>query len=184
MHGLFLSLPHRSPILLLGLLVLSTHSLWAQAPLPLEKIPPRLPDTPAPFASVSEVQILLHLPYRRLPLTFERNQGQTESRMKFFPHYPDDYRLPINTDTAPYPPAKTGELLVKEKDLIGSAPSKWLTFVPTYGNVPHETTFGIENLDHFGHRIPWVGFIILRIAQQAKAHPHVTRLLMVLKPRL
>ena len=26
-----------------------------------------------------------------------------------------------------------------------------------------------------GHRIPWVGSIILRIAQQAKAHPHLTR---------
>jgi hypothetical protein len=119
-----------------------------------------------------------------LPLTFEQNQGQTESRMRFFSHYPDNYRLPIDTDAALHPTTRTAELWGKEKYPVGSALRKWLTFAPTYGNVPHETTYGVENLVQFGHRIPWAGSIILRIAQQAKAHPHVARLLTVLKPRL
>src|ERR1700686_1762121 len=88
MRGLFLSFPQRSPILLVGLLVLSTHLLWTQRTSPLEKIPIQLPDTPAPFARVSEAQTRLHFTYRRLPLTFEQNQRQTESRTRFFPHYP------------------------------------------------------------------------------------------------
>ena len=96
MRGLFLSFPHLSSIVLVELLVLSTHFLWAQRTLPLEKIPIHLLDTPAPFARASEAQTPLHLTYRKLPLTFEQNPGQTDSRMKFFPHYPDDYRLPID----------------------------------------------------------------------------------------
>ena len=74
MRGLFLSFPRLSPIVLVELLVLSTHFLWAQRILPLEKIPIpiHLLDTPAPFAKVSEVQIPVHLTDRRLPLTFEQ----------------------------------------------------------------------------------------------------------------
>ena len=184
MRGLVLSRPHLSPILLVSLSMLSTHLSWAQNTSALEKVPIQLLDTPAPFARVSEAQTRLHLTYRRLPLTFEQDQGRTESRTTFFPHYSNYYRLPINTNVALKPATRTAELWGKEKYLIGSAPSKWLTFAPTYGNVPHETTYGVENLVQFGHRIPWAGSIILRIAQQAKAHPHVTRVLTILKPRL
>jgi hypothetical protein len=49
MRGLFLSFPRLSPIVLVELLVLSTHFLWAQRILPLEKIPIHHLDTPAPF---------------------------------------------------------------------------------------------------------------------------------------
>ena len=72
----------------------------------------------------------------------------------------------------------------KENYLIGSAPSKWRTFAPTYGKATHETTFPVGNLEHYAHRIPWAGSVILRIGQQAKAHPLVMRVLKVIKPRL
>jgi len=183
MRGLFL-FSRPSPILLVGLLALSTHLLWAQRTSPLAKFPIQLLNTPTPFARVSEAQTRLHLTYRRLPLTFEQNQNQTESRMRFFPHYPGYYRLPMNTNAALYPATRTAELWGKEKYLIGNAPSKWLTFASTYGKVPHETTCCVGNLAHYGHRIPWAGSIILRIGQQAKAHPHVTRVLTVFKPQL
>jgi hypothetical protein len=185
MRGLTLSFPRLSPIVLVGSLVLSTHCLWAQTTLPPEKIPIHFLDTSAPFARVSEVQIPLHLTDRRLPLTFERNQGQTDSRMKFFPHYPGDYRLPTTTNAALYPAPGTAERWGKEKYLIGSAPSKWRTFsfALTYGKTPRETTCCVGNLGHYGQRIPWAGSIIPRIVQQAKAHPHVTRILTVLKPQ-
>jgi hypothetical protein len=184
MRGLFLSFSHWSPLLFVGLIVLSTHLLWAQTTSPLEKIPIQLLDTPASFARVSEAQTRLHLTCRILPLSFEQNQGQTPSPMRFFFHYPDYCRLPINTNAALYPVPRTAELWGKEKYLIGSAPSKWPTFAPTYGKVPHETAYSVENLEHLGQHIPWVGSIILRIGQQATAHPHVTRVLTVLKPRL
>jgi len=143
-------------------------------------VPIQLVDTP--FARVSEAQT--RLTYRRLLLTFEQNQGQTDSRMTLFPHYPGYYPSPTNTGAALHPATRTAELWGKGTYPIGSAPSKWRTFAPTYGKVPHETTWRVGNLEHYAHRIPWAGSIILRIGQQAKAHPLVTRVLKVLKPRL
>jgi hypothetical protein len=115
------------------------------------------------------------LTYRRLPPTFEQNQGRTDSRMRFLLHSPD---------VVLYTATRTAELRGKEKYAIGSAPSKWWRFAPTYSEVPHQTTFSTGNLEHYGLRIPWAGSIILRIGKQAKAHPHITRLLTALKPRL
>jgi len=166
MRGLFLPFRHLSPIVLVELLVLSTHFLWAQRTLPLEKIPIHLLDTPAPFARVSEVQIPLHLTDRKLPLTFERNQGQADSRMKFFPRYSGNYRLPPTTNAARYASPRT------------------FSFALTYGKILRDTACCVGNLEHYGHRIPWAGSIILRIVQQAKVHPHVTRVLTVLRPQL
>jgi hypothetical protein len=85
MRGLFLSFSNTSPILLCGVLALFTHILWAQASLPLEKVPIQFVDTHAPFARVSEAQT--RFIYRRSPLTFEQNQGQADSRMRLLPHF-------------------------------------------------------------------------------------------------
>jgi hypothetical protein len=181
MRGLLLSFSQLSTILLSGLLVLSTHFLWAQGTFPVEKISTRLLDTPAPFARLSEAHAGLHLTSGRLPLTFEHNQGQIDSQMRSLPHCPGCYRLPINTDVAQ---SRTTELWGKENYGIGTAPSKGWTFALSYGKERYETTWRVGNLDHYVHRIPWAGSIILRISQEAKAHPRVIRVLTVLKPRL
>jgi hypothetical protein len=157
--------------------------LWAQKTSPPSKIAIQLLDTPAPFARLSEAPTRRHFTYRELPLTFVQKPSQTESRMRLFPHSPDQYRLPINTDAALYPATRAAKSWGKENHFIGNAPSKWLTFAPTYGRVPRETTYSVENLEHLANNIPWVGPIVLRIGQQAKAHPQVTRLLKVIKPR-
>jgi len=162
--------------------VLSSHCLWAQRTLPLEKVPIQFHDVPAPFARVSEAQTHLHPTYRRLPLTFEQNRGEADSPMRFLPRYPGYDRLLINTNAAQ---SRTAELLGKEKYLIGTTLGRGWTFAPTYyGKVPLETTGPVGNLEHYVHRIPWAGSIILRIGQQAKAHPHVIRVITALKPRL
>jgi len=188
MRGSFLSFWHPSPIVLVGLLMLSTHSLLAQRTLPLARIQIQLLETSAPFARVSEVQTPRHLTYRRLFLTFAQNQGQSDPWMRFFRDYPGDSRPPMATNAALSPPTRTteqwGELWGKEKYPMGSAPSKWGTFALTYGRMPRETICCADILEHYVHRIPWAGSIILRIGQQARAHPHITRVIRVLKPRL
>jgi hypothetical protein len=180
MRGVVLSLSRLSPILLVSLLVLSPHVLWAQRTSTPEERAVQLPDAPSQVATVSEAQTHLHLTYKGLPLSFKQDQGQTESWMRFFPDHTGYYR-PINTNAAL---SRTAALWSKEKYLIGTAPSKGWTFAPAYGKVPHETTWRVGNLEHYVHRLPWAGPIILRIGQQAKTHPHVTRVLRVLKPRL
>ena len=182
MRGLVPSLSHLSSILLVSLLVLSTHLLWAQRKSPLEEIPVQLFDAPSQLATVSEAQTHLQFTYRGLPLSFE-NQGQTESWMRFFSHHTDEDHLPTNTKAVLDQAIGTAELRGKEKYFIGSAPSKWLTFAPTYGKVHHETIYRVDELEYYGHHIPLVGSLIVRICQQAKVHPHVTRVLKVLRPQ-
>jgi len=184
MRDLFLSFSHPSPILLVGLLVLSTHLLWAQRKSPLEEIPIQLFDTPAHFATVSETQTHLHFTYRELPVSFRQNQGQTESSIRSFrPYNTGDYRLPTNTKAELDQATRTADLRGEEKYFVGSAPSKWLTFAPTYGKVHHETIYGADELEYYGRHIPWVGSLIVRVCQQAKVHPQVTRVLKVLRPQ-
>ena len=130
MRGLVLSLSHLSPILLVSLLMLSTHLSWAQSKSPLEKLQVQLVDTPAPFARVSAAQTRLHLAPRRLPLIFAQNQGQTDLRMSFFYDYPGFYRLPTNANAAPYPGTRMGELWGRKKHFICGTP-KWPKFAPS-----------------------------------------------------
>jgi hypothetical protein len=169
-RGSFLSSTHLSPILLLNLLVLSTHVLWAQRTSPLEESAVQLPDAPH-----------VHLTYKRLPLTFKQNQGQAESWMRFFPDHTSYDRLLINTNAVLG--QNTAEFWGKNRFFPRSASTKWMTFAPAYGQVHHETIHGANDLDYYGHHIPWAGSIVLRVGQQAKAHRHITSVLKMVQPR-
>jgi hypothetical protein len=179
MRGKVLSLSHLSSILL----VLSTHILWAQRTSTLEESAVQLPDAPSRVATVSEPQTHLHLTYQRLPLSFKQNQGQTESWMRFFPDHTGYDRLSINTNAVLYQDAETAEFCGKNKSFIDSAPTEGMTFAPTFGHVYRDTIHGAHDLEYYGHRIPWASSVILRIGQQAKAHPHITSVLKAVHPQ-
>jgi hypothetical protein len=183
MRGLVLSLSHLSSILLVSLLLLSTHVLWAQRTSTLEKSAVQLPDAPSRVATVSEAQTRLHLTYKGLPLSLSQNQGQTESWMRFFSDKTGYDRLSINTNAVLNQDRGTAEFWGKNKYFIGSAPTKWMTLAPTFGQVHHETIHGVNDLEYYGHHTPWAGSVILRIGQQAKAHPHITSVLKTIHPR-
>jgi hypothetical protein len=177
-----MSLSHLSSILLVSLLVASTQVLWAQGTSTLDESAVQLPDAPSQVA-VSEAQTHLHLTYRGLPLSFRQNQGQAESWMRFFPDHTGYNCLSINTKTALNQDTGTAEFWGKNKYFIGSAPTKWITFVPTFGHIHHEAIHGANDLHYYAHHIPWAGSAILRIGQQAKAHPHITSALKIVHPR-
>jgi hypothetical protein len=183
MRGVVLSLSHLSAILLVSLLVLSPHVLWAQRTSTLEERAVQLPDAPSRVATVSEPQTHLHLTYPGLPLSFKQNQGQTESWMRFFPEHTGYDHLSINTNAVPNQDTRTAEFWGKSKYFIRSAPTKSMTFAPTFGHVHHETIHVANDLEYYSHHIPWAGYVILRIGQQAKAHPHITSVLKTLHPR-
>jgi hypothetical protein len=182
MRGVVLSLSHLSSILLVSVLVLSTHILWAQRTSTLEESAVQLPDAPSRVATVSEAQTHLHLTYKGLPFSFRQNQGPTELWMRSFPDHTGYDGLSINTNTALNQDRGTAEFWGKNKYFIGGAPTKWMTFAPTFGHVHHETIHG-ANLEYYGHHIPWAGSVMLRIGQQAKAHPHITSVLKTVHPR-
>jgi hypothetical protein len=174
MRALVLSRLHLSSILLVSLLVLSTHVLWAQRTSTPEESAVQLPDAPSRVATVSEAQTSFHLTYK-LPLSLRKNQSQTESWMRFFSD--ETYDAVLNQDRA------TAEFWGKNKGFMGSAPTKWMPFAPTLGHVHHETIHGANDLEYYGHQLPWAGSVILRIGQQAKAHPHITSVLKTVHPQ-
>jgi len=167
MRGLLLSLSHLSPPLLVSLLVLSIHLLWAQGTSTREESAVSLPDAP------SEVQTHLQLTHKEFHLTFKQNQGQTDSSMRFFPDRTGYDRLSVNLNAMLSQDTRTIEFWDPNKYFIGGAPTKRMTFAPTFGQVDHETI----------HGIPWAGPVILRIGKQVKAHPHITTVLKTVHPR-
>jgi hypothetical protein len=183
MRGLVLSLSHLSSILQVSLLLLSTHVLWAQRTSTREESAVQLPDAPSRVATLSEAQTRLHLTYKGLPLNFSQNQGQTESWMRFFSDKTGYYRLSLNTNTVLNHDRGTAEFWGKNKNFIGSAPTRWMTVAPTFGHVLHETIYDTNDLEYYSHHTPWAGSVILRIGQQARAHPHITSVLKTVHPR-
>jgi hypothetical protein len=83
------------------------------------------------------------------------------------------------SSTAPYKAAFTQE---QSSTFLG-APTKWMVFPPTFGQVHHEMIHGANDLEYYGHHLPGAGSVILRISRQAEAHPHITRALKVVQPR-
>lgn len=183
MRSLAPSVSHLSTILLVILLLLSTHALRAQRTSTLEVSAIQLPDAPSP---VSGAQTHLHITYKELvPLSFGHNQRPTESWIRFLPDLTGYDRRPINTSTMPNQDSKTADFLGKYKYFIGSTPTTWMAFVPTFGRIHHETTQGANDLEYYEHYMPlWAGSVILRVGQQAKAHPHITTVLKLIHPKL
>jgi hypothetical protein len=167
MRGLLLSLSQVSSRLLFGLLVLSTHLLWAQGTSTREESAVPLPDAP------SEVQTHLHLTHEESHLTYKQNQGQTYSSVRFFPDHTGYDRLSVITDAVLSHDSGTIEFRDPNEYFIGSTPTKRMTFAPIFGHVHQETT----------HCIPWVGPVVLRIGKEAEAHPHIATVLKTVHPQ-
>ncbi|HWY55899.1 MAG TPA: hypothetical protein VNZ03_15635 [Terriglobales bacterium] len=183
MRGLVLSGLHPSSILLVSMLVLSSHVVRAQRTPPLEESAVQLPDAPSRVATVWEAQTSFHFTYKEFPLSLRQHQGQTESWMRFFSDQTAYDRLSINTNTALNQDRGTAEFWSKSKGFMGSAPTRWMTLAPPFGHVHHETIHGANDLEYYGHHLPWAGSVILRISQQARAHPHLTSVLKTVHPQ-
>ena len=183
MRGLVSSPSRLSSILLVSLSMLSAHALWSQKKsTPEESVAP-LPDAPSRAAKSSGAQAYLDLTYKGLPLSIHQNEGKTGSCMRFFPYHTGHDRLSLNTGDVLNHEMGATEFWSKNKYLLGSPLPRWLMLAPTFGHVSNETTNGGNDLEYYGHRIPWAGSTILRISQQAKAHPYITSVLKSIHPK-
>jgi hypothetical protein len=169
MRGLFHRFSLAFPIVWIGLIVLSTHSLWTQSTSSPEETTVELPDAPTPVATVSDPQVNFRLAYRSFPLICGQKQDRTESWIQFSPHQPSYDRLP--------------ELGREGGHSTGRAPSKWMTFVPVDVQGHLTTNPNAKDLEYYSHHLGGAGAIIRGISRQAKAHPHVTNVLKLFHPR-
>jgi len=159
-----LSLGHLWLVLLTSSLVLSSHPLWAQKSVPREE--------------VREAKAGLDPELGFLP---DAPESQTKSHGNPFliSHH---YNL-INPQAALnlHEPAGTGELLRKSVYFSDSASSPWPR--PAYGKLHHSTINPVDRLQYYSHYVPWLAPSILRVSQEAKAHPHVISVLTLFQPQ-
>ena len=75
------------------------------------------------------------------------------------------------------------EAFTQNQSSVFLGPMRGMTFAPAFGQARQETNRSATDLKSYGHYIPWAGPVILRISQQARTHPHLTRALQVVQPR-
>ncbi|MBZ5719874.1 MAG: hypothetical protein LAO03_05790 [Acidobacteriia bacterium] len=114
-------------------------------------------------------------------MSFRQIQGQTESGMRFSADHTGYDRLPNYTNAVLGQDIRTAEFWGKNR--YCSTSTNRMTFAPAYDHVHHQTIHGANDLEHYGHHIPWAGSIVQRIGQQAKAHPHITSVVKTVQPQ-
>lgn len=145
-------------ILAVGLLVLSALSLWGQA----------TQFIPAPG---------------HLLISPEATKNQTVLGAGFYAPR-THYDQPLNNRAFFKLQPLTGNLalLSHARNITENAPGEWWTL--SFCNAQHPATRHANFMYGSGETIPWARPIILRVSQQAKAHPRVTSVLKILKPTL
>jgi hypothetical protein len=161
-----------SHLVLLGLLVLCVPLAGAQRTLLTKQISIQLSDYAVPLVTFPESKTPLFPFYGKMPLSFTPNQGQTQSGTGsssrgsgYHPFSPIKPVLGVDS---------------KANHLIGSAPQKWLTNVPTH--TYYQSVYP-RNLQYYGNHVPLVGPSILHILKQADSYPRATRVLQLLLPK-
>lgn len=169
MHGCSTRFSRAFPIVWIGLILLSTHSLWAQSTSSETETAIQLPDAPTPVATVADPQANFRLAYPSSSLLFGQRPDRTESWIQSFPQHTSYDRLP--------------ELWREDRRSTARAPSKWMTFVPVDVQVHLTQKHNANDLEYYGRHLGGAGAIIRAIGQQAKAHPRVTNVLKLLHPK-
>ena len=137
---------------LLWVLLASTLALPAHPLWAQKSVPTVLPEAPK-----SQIE----LPPKLFRISYHYNLMSTQA--------PLDVQQPIGT----------GELPGAAKHFAGRASGQWLT--PTGGKIHHPTIQAVDPLQYV-QRISWANAVVLRVSQQAKAHPHVANLVKILQP--
>jgi hypothetical protein len=170
MYSQRFSVPHLSPVVLLGLWVLCVPLAWTQRTQLTKQTAFQLSDHGVSLAAFPEDKTQPFSSYGKMPLGFTPNVSQAQSGSS---RASGIHLL--------FPPNKpTLGLDNKANYLIGNAPQKWQTDVLPH---THYQRAYPRDLQYYGQRAPLVGSSILRILKQADSHPQVTRVLQLLKPR-
>jgi hypothetical protein len=157
MGVLFLWFPHRSPILMLSLLLFSPQLIMGQKTSTTGESSVELPDAPTPSTTVPD------------------------SQPHFDFHHPD-VRLPSRSDALSSQNIVTAGSSGRKRASVGSAPIQWGNPGNDRGN--HGTAHGANAWDNLSHHIPFASSVIRQTSRLTKAHPHFARIIKVLKPKL
>jgi hypothetical protein len=186
MHHRRLSRMQLGLIVSLTPLMLSGRSAWTQEAPPANKTPNQVSILAAPFAEGPEAGLRIRPVYENLSPPLAPNKEQTPPSLRFRSFDPGYHSSFVKNNALPdlWQLAKIEEPQVKANYFIGNAPTEWLT-----NDIPHHTLHyrapdPEDDLQYYGHHIPWAGRIILGMSSQAKFHPRVVRVLELVGPGL
>jgi hypothetical protein len=152
---------------LLSVLVV-TCSAEAQQIQPTNRSASQLPDAPSGVARVSDLQKNLNIFGISSGLRLIPDARQGEWWMSSFGNRIQN-RLALNQPAMQY--ADTRMVV------------RWLMFAPNYRRVQPKTIHSADDWQYYGHRIPVAGPVVLRVGQEAQAHPHVVSLFKLIQPQ-
>lgn len=159
------ALVHLSSVLFLSLLLLYVPLTWAQSIRPAKQTASPFSRYAASLAVVPETQTRRFYFRQEMTLSFARNSGWTEPRLRF-----------TSCCVGNGPVFSTSRSVVdasaKANYLIGNASTRWLVKLPN--NTAHWTIYN-RDLQYYAQRVPLIGQTILRIAGQADSHPRAFR---------
>jgi hypothetical protein len=153
---------------LLSVLVVVTCSAEAQQIPPANRSASQLPDAPSAVARVSDIQKNLNIFGISSGLHLIPDARQGAWWMSSFGNQIQN-RLALNQPAMQY--ADTRMVV------------RWLMFAPNYGRVQPKTIHSADDWQYYGHHIPVAGPVVLRVGQEAQAHPHVVSLFKVIQPQ-
>lgn len=163
-------------------LMFSARLAWTQEWACASKAPTQVSLLAPQFVEGPEAEIRFH-PVCEDLVPFAPNQGQIPSLVRFRP-LDLGYHLSLtqNSTQPDLGQTATGETQVKANYFIGNAPTGWLTNEIPHNVVSHRALDSGDELQHYGHYIPWAGRIIVSMSKQARFHPRVFRLLEFIGP--
>jgi hypothetical protein len=167
-------------VVLLSVLVASTCFSQVQKIAPYNEEDSQLPDAPSAVAGVSDA------PRDRIfdetsALHLLRDDDHNAWWRRSWNHIQN--RSTLNSQALNHQKNTVVKLLRREEHPILSARAAWLTFDPTYDHVQPKTPHSVDDWQYYGHHLPVAGPVVLRVGQEAQAHPHIASIFKVIQPQ-
>lgn len=138
----------------------------AQEVLPLSQSAARIPDAPSALARISDHQVTLNVFASGSVVNLMPEAGQYESWTSWF-------RTRIQDQSDRNQPARSSA----DTKMDGIS----LMFAPA--RMPPKAIHGADDWQYYGHHIPVAGPLVLRVGEEAQAHPRVVAVFKMIQPQ-
>jgi len=167
---------------LLSILVTVTSPLQAQQILLANQHTSNLPDAPSAVTRVSDARNDVCIFLTSSVLDSIPAGGQSAWRIGSFGENIPDH-LALEQQALPYQSDMMVKLLQRDEHPILTSQVDWVTFKRSYSRLAPRAVHGLDDWQYYGHHIPVAGPLVLRVGQEAEAHPHIVSLFRVIQPQ-
>jgi hypothetical protein len=177
--GSFLGFGYVVSVMLLSVLMVFTCFSQAQKITSHKESGFQFPDAPSAVLRVSDVPKDLHIFDKSSTLHLRPDANNSSWWMS---SSWNGNRATRSPHTIRDENTRMAELFRRDEHLVLGARAGWLTFVSSYGHLQPSATHNVDDWQHFGYQIPLAGSVVLRVAQEAQAHPRLVSIFKIIQP--